>query len=390
MNMNILPNYRKEHLREDIRLLFHLILLFLSSRLLLVLVGCIYNYLTGDYSKTWDLLYHFDAEWYVDIIENGYQAIPRGDGQANYAFYPLYPMVVRFIKQFFPDSFTTNQIGIYVSNLCIFLASFVSVKLVRRLSDRDDGYFIAFLLFFAPHSMYFAMTYTESMFVLFTALFFYACHCKKFFLASICACLAALTRIVGVFLVFSLLFSLYQAEYGLQFNVKKIISFIKRIFLKPLYLLEILICPLGIFGYLYYLYRLTGDVWASAHIQVAWHHPYNSIFKAIYHNLLSPGSGASSQYWSLWAILGFAMILYLLYKGYYSYATFGFLSLIVPLNTDVLAASRYVMGNFVIYIALYEYFKNKQTAKIVLMNACILITAMLYYLWFSENCFFVF
>lgn len=380
---------KKDSLKENLRILLYLILLFLASRLLLVLTGCVYNYLSSDYSKTWDLLYHFDAEWYVDIIENGYQSIPRGDGQANYAFYPLYPMVVRFAKHFFPEGFTTNQVGIYVSNLCIFLASFVSVKLVKALS-KQDGYFIAFLLFFAPHSMYFAMTYTESMFILFTALFFYACHNKNFFIASVCACLAAATRIVGVFLVFSFVIAMYQAEYGNDFSVKNIIGFVKNIFLRPLTLLEILICPFSVFAYFYFLYRLVGDVWASAHIEVAWHHPYNNIFMALYKNLLSPGSGASSQYWSLWAIFGFAMIIYLVYRGYYSYAIFGFLSLVVPFNTDVLAASRYVMGNFAIYIALTEFFRDKPTARIVLMNACIPITAILYYMWFSENCFFVF
>lgn len=386
--MNI-TSTKKEAFKENLQLLLQLLLLFIASRLLLVLTGCVYNYLTGDYSKTWDLLYHFDAEWYVDIIENGYQSIPRSDGQANYAFYPLYPMVVRFAKYFFPEGFTTNQVGIYVSNLCIFLASFFSVKLIRRIS-KQDGYFVAFLLFFAPHTMYFTMTYTEAMFILFTVLFFYACSHKKYFIASICACLAAATRIVGVFLVFSLVLSMYHAQYDNHFSIRNIISFIKSIFLQPLKLLEILICPFSVFGYFYFLYHLVGDVWASAHIEVAWHHPYSNIFVALYKNLLSPGSGASSQYWSLWAILGFALMIYLVYRGYYDYAIFGFLSLIVPFNTDVLAASRYVMGNFAIYIALNELLRNKPTARIVLMNACIPITAVLYYMWFSQNCFFVF
>ena len=83
-------------------------------------------------------------------------------------------------------------------------------------------------------------------------------------------------------------------------------------------------------------------------------------------------------------------MIYLVYRGYYDYAIFGFLSLIVPFNTDLLAASRYVMGNFAIYIALNEFLRDKPTARIVLMNACIPVTAVLYYMWFSKNCFFVF
>lgn len=387
-DMNITAT-SKESMKENIRILLYLILMFLASRLLLALTGCVYNYLSGDYSKLWDLLCHFDAEWYIDIIENGYQSLPRSDGQANYAFYPLYPLVVAFARNLFPAGFTANQVGIYVSNLCIFLASFVSVKLAQKLSHQD-GYFMAFLFFFAPHTMYFTMTYTEAMFILFTVLFFYACHCKKFFLASICACLAAATRIVGVFLVFSLVLFLYQAQYGNHFCFKNISAFIKNIFLQPLTLLEILLCPLGVFSYFYFLYHLVGDVWASAHIEVAWHHPYPNLFVALYKNLLSPGSGSSSQYWSMWALFGFAMIIYLFYRGYHAYAVFGLLSLVVPFNTDLLAASRYVMGNFAIYMALAEFLRDKPTAKIILMNACIPISAVLYYLWFCENCFFLF
>ena len=379
----------KKTKNENLKILFYVGLLFLASRLLLIMTGCIYNYLTEDYSKTWDLLYHFDAEWYTSIIDHGYMNLPRPDGQASYAFYPLYPMIVKFIKHFLPETYTANQIGILVSNFCIYVAAVISVKFSRLLHKEDTGYFFAFLLFFAPHSMYFSMTYTEAMFMLFTIAFFYVCYQKKFLAAAVFACLAALTRIVGIFLVFSLLIFMYQADYE-KVTLKNMIAFIKGIFLNPLRLFEIMICPLGIFGYLYYLYRLVGDVWASAHIEVAWHHSYNNLFKALYMNLLSPGSGASSQYWSIWGVLGFVLIGYLIYKKYYAEALFGLLSIVVPLNTDVLAASRYVMGNVVFYIALYEMLNKKQTAKIVVMNSSIVIYCVLLYMWFSENCFFVF
>lgn len=386
---NIL-NIRQNSWRENLEILIYVSLLFITSRLLLVLVGCIFNYLTSDYTKTWDLLCHFDSEWYIDIIENGYQSIPRETGQANYAFYPLYPMTVKFLKHFFPADFTTNQIGILLSNFCIFIGAFVSVKWIRTLHSKENGYFFVFLLFFAPHSMYFAMTYTEAMFMMFCIIFFYAAQNKKFLIASICACFAALTRIVGVFLVFPLVIIMYQEVYGNLISIKNLIDFIKKTLLNPLRLFEILLCPLGIFSYLYFLYKLVGDVWASAHIEVAWHQSYHSVIKAIYNNLLTPGSGASSQYWALWAILSFFLIGYLVYKKYYAHALFGFLSLVVPFNTDLVAASRYVMGTVVIYLALYEFLKNKQTAKIVIMNTSIVVTAVLYYMWFSSNCFFVF
>ena len=194
----------KENVKENVRIFVTVFALFVLSRMLLTFVACAYDYAANVYTKTWDLLYKYDAVWYVDIVENGYQAIPNSvTGYANYAFYPFYPIVVRFVKGLMPDHFTTNQVGILVSNLCALIAGFVSVKAVRTRHPEDEGYFMAFLIFFAPHTIYFSMTYTEAMFMMFTACFFYFCGRKKFLPASIAAFLAAFTRIAGVFLVFA-------------------------------------------------------------------------------------------------------------------------------------------------------------------------------------------
>lgn len=381
----------KENVKENVRIFVTVFALFVLSRMLLTFVACAYDYAANVYTKTWDLLYKYDAVWYVDIVENGYQAIPNSvTGYANYAFYPFYPIVVRFVKGLMPDHFTTNQVGILVSNLCALIAGFVSVKAVRTRHPEDEGYFMAFLIFFAPHTIYFSMTYTEAMFMMFTACFFYFCGRKKFLPASIAAFLAAFTRIAGVFLVFSLLLFMYEADYGWKFSWKNIVDFIKNILLQPLRLFEILICPLGIFGYFYYLYRLTGDVWASAHIQVAWHNSYDGILRTLYYNLINSGSGTSSQYWALYAIFGIGLFVYLCYRRQYAAAIFGFLAVGISLRTDAIAIARYIMGNFATYIALYELLRSRQTVRTVVMNISVIVTGLMYYMWFSGECYFIF
>lgn len=376
---------------ENIKTAATVFLIFVLSRLLLTFVACAYNYMTQGYAKTWDLLYKFDALWYVDIAENGYQSVPNSvTGYANYAFYPFYPIVLRFMKCILPDRFTTNQIGVIVSNLCTLIAGYVAVQTVRIKYAEDKGYFIAFLIFFAPHTIYFSMTYTEAMFLMFTALFFYCCGRKHFFLASVAAFFAAFTRIAGVFLVFSLLLFQYEAEYGWSVSRSKLSGFIKGIFARPLRLLGLLICPLGIFGYFYYLYRLVGDVWASAHIQVAWHNSYGSVLCTLFYNLLDSGSGTSSQYWALYAIFGITMFAYLCYKKEFAAAIFGFLAVGISLRTDAIAIARYIMGNFSVYIALYELLRNRQQAKTVVMSTSIIVTGLMYYMWFAGECYFIF
>lgn len=237
-------------MKKTVQTAFYVLLLFILSRLLLTFAACVYNYVTQGYVKTWDLLYKFDALWYVDIAEHGYQSVPNSvTGYANYAFYPFYPMVLRFVKAFLPDRFTTNQIGILVSNLCTLIAGYTAVAAVRIKYPKDEGYLIAFLIFFAPHTIYFSMTYTEAMFLMFTAFFFYFCCQKRFLPAAVAAFFAAFTRIAGVFLVFSLLLYMYEADYGWHFSLSKLAGFVKGIFTSPLRLLELLLCPLGIFGY---------------------------------------------------------------------------------------------------------------------------------------------
>ncbi len=377
--------------KENIKIFAIVFILFILSRVLLTFAACVYNYVHEGYTRTWELLYHYDALWYVDIVDNGYQSTPNsGTGYANYAFYPFYPIVLRFLKNFLPDRFTTNQIGIMVSNVCALIAGFLGVKTARLRFPKDEAYFMAFLIFFAPHTIYFSMTYTEAMFLMFTIGFFYCCGRRNFLAASILAFFAAFTRIVGVFLVFSLVLFMYEADYGWDFHWKNITAFIKGIFLQPLRLLEILICPLGIFGYFYYLYRLTGDVWASAHIQVAWHKSYDGILRTLFYNLLDSGSGTSSQYWALWALFGLAMFMYLCYKKQFAAAVFGFLAVGLSLRTDAIAISRYIMGNFAVYIALYELLRSRQIAKTVVINASIIITGIMYYMWFKGDCYFIF
>ena len=77
-------------MKKTVQTAFYVLLLFILSRLLLTFAACVYNYVTQGYVKTWDLLYKFDALWYVDIAEHGYQSVPNSvTGYANYAFYPF-------------------------------------------------------------------------------------------------------------------------------------------------------------------------------------------------------------------------------------------------------------------------------------------------------------
>ena len=82
--------------------------------------------------------------------------------------------------------------------------------------------------------------------------------------------------------------------------------------------------------------------------------------------------------------------MYLCYKKQFAAAVFGFLAVGLSLRTDAIAISRYIMGNFAVYIALYELLRSRQIAKTVVINASIIITGIMYYMWFKGDCYFIF
>ena len=80
-------HYRTKENIKIFAIVFILFILFILSRVLLTFAACVYNYVHEGYTRTWELLYHYDALWYVDIVDNGYQSTPNsGTGYANYAF----------------------------------------------------------------------------------------------------------------------------------------------------------------------------------------------------------------------------------------------------------------------------------------------------------------
>ena len=64
--------------KENTRIFAAVLILFVLSRMLLTFAACAYNYAAGTYTKTWDLLYKFDALWYVCVLYTSYAADGEG------------------------------------------------------------------------------------------------------------------------------------------------------------------------------------------------------------------------------------------------------------------------------------------------------------------------
>ncbi len=142
---------------------------------------------------------NFDGVFYIRIAEQGY-------AQFEHAFFPLYPSLMRFVSPLVAGN--TLLAGLILSNGC-FLAGlyFFSRYLNLTLHERDRQIIPSSILMVLafPTSFFLGSLYTEGVFFLLLTASFYFLAQKKYSFLFITSLLAALTRIVGVFLFLPIL-----------------------------------------------------------------------------------------------------------------------------------------------------------------------------------------
>jgi len=112
-----------------------------------------------------DLLTNWDGQWYQDVAQNGYPAhLPRDHGQVtqnSWAFYPLYPLLVRLVMTLTALPFAV------AASLVSMVAGGAAMVLVFRLLEERVGRFNAGMtvlaLSLAPAGVLWQAAYTESL-----------------------------------------------------------------------------------------------------------------------------------------------------------------------------------------------------------------------------------
>ena len=206
--------------------------------------GGLEHYLRIPYFWAWA---NFDGEHYLSIAQHGY-------GQGERAFFPLYPLLMRlFVWPWRGDLFFLQIAGLFISHVAFFLALLGLWKLIRLDFKRGIAQITILLLLFFPTSFYFGSIYTESLFLALSVWAFYAARRGWWLLTGILGGLASATRFVGI-----VLFPAMLVEWWIHNKVKseklKVRSF-----------LPLLIVPLGLLFYMYYLQKTTGDPFAFLH-----------------------------------------------------------------------------------------------------------------------------
>jgi Gpi18-like mannosyltransferase len=192
---------------------------FLAIRLLLVLVGIVTIYYIMPLLKHYppaafgtrmlrfpDLLYlmwnHYDSGFYVDIAANGYWGANTLHQMSNWAFFPLYPLLMRFFALPFGASNDALRIaGIFVSNCAALIAAIYLYKLTMKELGRKPAARAVLYLALFPMSFFLSAVYTESLFLATVISCTYYARLHRWWLAGLLGGLAALTRFQGALML---------------------------------------------------------------------------------------------------------------------------------------------------------------------------------------------
>ena len=148
-----------------------------------------------------DLPARWDTGWYLGIATEGYRFDPnaRADYQQNIAFFPAFPMSMRYLSVVLGRQPLWTGVGI--SLVAFFVALTYFLRLARSLlKDEDKAVTAVMLLAAYPFAVYFSAAYTEGLFLVTLLGAVYHFHQNQLGRAACWGVLCGLTRPNGALL----------------------------------------------------------------------------------------------------------------------------------------------------------------------------------------------
>jgi hypothetical protein len=146
---------------------------------------------------------HWDGVWYIKIATSGY-----ADGDGSTAFFPLFPMLLRYLGVVLDGNLLIS--GIVISLLCYAGSVWLLWRLVKLDFDESVASRAVIYLAVGPLSFFLQAVYTESLFLLLTLACFVFAREGRWRLAGVMGLLATLTRSTGVLLLVPMAYYYYD------------------------------------------------------------------------------------------------------------------------------------------------------------------------------------
>jgi hypothetical protein len=293
-----------------------------------------------------EALCNWDCTWIRGVASEGYALQPRDNGEANWAFFPLLPMLVAWLHAVTKLSLTIC--GAVVSQTCIGLAAVFAAALFK---DENQEYSLFCVLLIAgPLSFYYSTGLSEALFVMLTVLVLVCLRQGAYLSAGAAAGLLSATRVTGVFILLAIAWQAFIDYRRGTLPVGRALA-------------ACALAPTGLFVFMAYLHVRTGDALAFAHIQSAWHRSLGNPLVRLWDGLATGLAGL--EFWfAVTALVALAMSFIIAIRGSIGVALFCAASIILALSSGLASMPRYVAGLAPLTIVTAQLFAYPRLLRI--------------------------
>jgi Gpi18-like mannosyltransferase len=224
----------------------------------------------GQASPFWDPFTRWDSGWFADIARQGYRAVVGG--RSNLAYFPVYPMLMRYVGRLFGPRMSDMYLGGIVVSWTAFVLAMIVLYYLARLDHlparRAERAVLLTMIF--PFAFFFGVVYSESVFLLFTVSSFYAFRTRHWVWGGLFGALATATRVNGILILPALALVAWRTvKPDRRDRVWAIVG--------------LLLIPSGVGCYSLFVYSLSGNPFEWAATIERWgYHPGGSPLGAVF------------------------------------------------------------------------------------------------------------
>ncbi|HTQ70162.1 MAG TPA: hypothetical protein VMH92_01535 [Acidocella sp.] len=358
---------------------------------ILALRLALYALITGHLRQMPEILCLHDCSWYTSIATTGYNLKPISSGPqtglANWAFLPLYPLLVHWLAAW---GLSAVQAGFILSNTCFLGFMLLAYRYLSLVHDVPNPFLLFGFLAAFPYGLYFSFTYTESLYALLTLACFVSLARRQTIRASLFAALLGATRVTGIviwpILAIRLLYPAWRQIHQNEWHEAS-----RTLARAPA---PLLIAPLGLGLFIAYLALHVGDPLAFIHIQKSWHrtlgNPFFNLFgglSAIWAAGLGPLLRYDCIFLSACGIIGLALSAWIAKLGRFEEAAFLCMTILLAASTSLVSLQRYVLANPVFLVFLFVFLAKARWRGFfpALILLCAAAQIYLLHLWLQNN-----
>ena len=275
------------------------LVIFIAIRALCLAVLAIWSAAAGRSAHTL-LSARWDSLWYVRVAEHGYGfslTAPDGRNLSSMAFFPLFPWLEKSLSAI--DSATLANSGLVISAVASVAAAWGMFAIADLSYGRRVGVILVALWAAVPVGIVQSMAYSESLFAALAAWALHAVLKGRWLLAGSLACLAGLTRPVGLAVSAALIATVALGAIlgSVPGAAKRWTGWRPQLSGEPgekvRMVLGCVIAPLGAIAYIWWVGRQEGKPLGYLDVQAGWGNGFDggiSFSRFLTHGL--PGAGA--------------------------------------------------------------------------------------------------